>query len=1104
MNFTPLRLAAIAAFLSTATAAEPIKHGTGDAPAAATPEAANAMKSFKYDGGLKVDLFAAEPLLANPVCFSIDEKGRWYVSESYRQEKGIEDNRGHMDWLATDIASRTTDDRLALMHKFYPDPKKFAEKFTQFEERIVRLEDTNGDGVADKQTIYADGFRDPLDGTGAGILARGNDVWWTCIPNLWHFRDADGDGKAELKEKLLSGFGVKFAFRGHDMHGLRFGPDGRLYFSIGDRAIHVQTKEGTTVAEPDTGSIMRCNADGTNFEVFATGVRNPQELAFDELGNLFTGDNNSDAGDKARFLQLVEGGDYGWRMAFQYLPDRGPWNREMLWDEVKGPAAKYIVPPVANIGNGPSGLTFNPGTGLGERHHGRFFLSDFRGGASASVVHQIALEPKGAFFKVKELHDFVKGVLTTDVEFGNDGSLYVLDWVESWGGVGKGRMYKFTDPSANTALQAETQKLIGEGMSQRGDGELAGLLGHADQRVRQAAQFALAVKGDAAAPVFMRVAGDVKAPPLARIHAIWGLGQVAEKKADALQPLLALLADGDAEVRAQAAHVLSDRKFATTADKLVAMLKDASARPRFFAAIGLGRLAFKPAVEPLFQMLAENNDADPVLRHGAVMGLKSCASAEQLVAKAHDGSVAVRVGALVALRRQQSPEVAVFLKDADESVVLEAARAIHDVPIEAAMPALAALTTEKRIKNPRILERVVNANYRIGKADKARALAAYAADGSAPEVARKDALDALAEWGGPNPQDRVLNMWRPIPNRPPTDAVAAVTPILPALLKDAPGGIMEMAAKLAGKLAIGAAGEPLAALVSNDKAPAPARIAALQALATLKDKRLEAAAKSAFAAKDAKLRSEALQALAAQEPGAAVQMIGEAIQRGSVVEKQGALAALSLIQRPESAALLSSLMDQLISKQGPAEIRLDIYEAAKKSGAQEVKDKIAQYKASLPANDPLAPYKISRAGGDAARGLKIFREKQEVQCFRCHKCDGGDSVVGPDLTHIGASKDRNYILESIVFPNKVIAPGFAIVSLTLKDGSAVVGRVLSENGSDIKVETLDAAGKPQQVTVPTANIKERLSAPSPMPENTRDNLTRSELRDVIEYLATRK
>lgn len=1104
MNFRPLALplAGLTLFATSTRAAEPVKHGTDATSSAPAKGALEAIKSFKFDAGLKVDLIASEPLLANPVAFSQDEKGHWFIAESYRQEKGVEDNRGHGDWLSTDIAARTTDDRLAMIHKFFPDAKKFADKFTKEEERIVRLEDTNGDGVMDKSTIFADGFRDPLDGTGAGIIARGNEVWWTCIPNLWRFRDADGDGRAESKEKLLSGFGVKFAFRGHDMHGLRFGPDGKLYFSIGDRGIHVKTREGKEIAEPDTGSIMRCNPDGSEFEVFATGVRNPQELAFDEFGNLFTGDNNSDSGDKARFVQLVEGGDCGWRMTFQYMADRGPWNREMLWDEKLAPNAKYIIPPIANIGNGPSGLTYNPGTALGEKFHGRFYLSDFRGGASASVVHQIGLEPKGAWFKVKERTDFVKGVLTTDCEFGVDGSLYVLDWVESWGGVGKGRIYRFTDPSANTALQAETQKLLGEGFAQRAEADLIKLLSHPDMRVRQGAQFALADKA-AAAPL-AKLAADTKAPQLARIHAVWGIGQIAAKKPDAATPLIALLADGDGEVRAQTARVIGDRKLAAAGDKLIPLLKDSTPRARFYAALALGKIGHKPAVDALFQMLAENNDQDPILRHGGVMGLVKCATPEQLTAKAGDGSVAVRVGALLALRRQQNPAIATFLKDADESVVLEAARAIHDVPIADAMPALAALTASKNLKNPRILERVVNANYRLGKADNAKALAAFAADAAEPEASRRDALDALANWAAPSAQDRVLNLWRPLPDRAAKDAVDAVGGTVVALLQDKSGGIQEVSAKLASKLSLTNSGEALAQLVGNDKASATARIAALRSLRDLKDSHLGAAAKIALSAKDAKLRSEGLQAFAAQDPGAAVKFIGDIVNAGSVIERQGALVALTQIKRPESNAVVASWMDRLIAGKAPAEIQLDILEAARRTGAPELKDRIAKYEASLPKGDDLAPYRVSLSGGDAERGRKIFREKAEVQCLRCHKCEIGDSLVGPELTHIGSQKDRAYLLESIVFPNKKIAQGFAIVSLVLKDGNAVAGRLVSEDATNLKIETLDAQGKPQTTVVPVANVKERISAPSPMPETTRDNLSKTELRDVVEYLATRK
>jgi quinoprotein glucose dehydrogenase len=1099
-----LRLGVVCAtILAPVVLAVPAEQAPPAPGGAGAADAKNAIPSFHHDPGLKIELFAAEPLLKNPVAFSPDEKGRWYIAETYRQEKGIEDNRAHANWLNDDIAARTVEDRLAMINKFYRDPKKFAEKFTSEQERVVRIEDTNGDGVADKQTIFADGFREPLDGTGAGVIARGADVWYTCIPHLWHFRDADGDGVAEAKEKLLSGFGVKYAFRGHDMHGLRFGPDGKLYFSIGDRGINVRAKEGRQFVEPDTGSVMRCNPDGTGFEVFATGLRNPQELAFDEYGNLFTADNNSDAGDQARFMQIVEGGDCGWRMTYQYLPDRGPWNREKLWDAKEAPRAKYLIPPIANVSSGPSGLTYNPGTGLSDKYRGHFFLSDFRGGAAASVVHEIALKAAGASFELSA-RDFLKGVLTTDVEFGPDGALYVLDWVESWGGVNKGRIYKVTDPGANTGLQAETQKLIGEGMSKRPVLELVQLLSHSDMRVRMSAQFALAEQGTAVAGSVSAVAGDRKANQLARLHAIWAIGQIATKDPKTIEAVAPLLADPDAEVRAQSAKVLGSRRFAAAGDQLVALLKDPDARVRYFAAQSLGKIAHKSAVDALFAALAENNDRDPILRHGCVMGLRGCASTEQLVARAADPSPAVRIGAVLALRRLHSVQITPFLKDADEGVRLEAARAIHDAPIDEALPALAAVLADKAQKNPHLLSRAINAHYRVGTAEDARALAAFAGEKTAPEAARREALEALADWGQPDPKDRVLNLWRPLPNRPATDAANAVKPIVAAILKEPPASVQEAAAKLTGKLGIHEAGEQLFHLAADAKASNAARVAAIQALVALKDPHLLQAAQAAARAKSARVRNEGLQALANTDPTAAVKAIGDILNNGELLEKQGAFFALGRIQTADAYALLATWMDRLVAGQIPPEIQLDLYESASRADRPELKERLAKYEATFPKDDPLAPYRMALAGGNAERGRRLFREKAEVQCLRCHKCEIGDSVVGPDLTKIGAQKDRAYLLESIVFPNRKIAEGFQTVTLMLKDNNAVVGRFMGEEGGQVKLESLDVQGKPQPVRVPVANIAERLNAPSPMPENLRDFLSKRELRDLVEYLATRK
>jgi quinoprotein glucose dehydrogenase len=1124
--------------------ANAVSHGSADGE--------NAIKTFTFDGGLKCDLWAAEPLLANPVSFTEDEKGRWYVAETFRQERGVEDIRGHGTWLNDDIASTSINDRLWLMRKrvfltmakrllvvfavavgvfgatFFLLPKRkrklllipallagvaviafwqhtFALKFETSEDRICRLADTSGSGRANESVVFADGFKNALDGTGAGLIARNKSLWFACIPHLWQLQDTNDDGRAELKEKLLTGFGIRFAYRGHDMHGLRFGPDGKLYFSIGDRAMNVTSKEGQHVSETQTGSVMRCDPDGTHFEIFATGLRNPQELAFDAHGNLWTCDNDSDAGDASRFLYLAEGSDAGWRGAFQYLPDRGPWMREKPWDEKAGPQIRYILPCVLNVSNGPSGLSYNPGTGLSERYRNKFFLSDFRGGATASVVHEIGVEPVGAFFRGQH-RDFIKGVLTTDVEFGNDGSLYVLDWVESWAGSGKGRIYKFTDPEADRNLQIETQRLIQEGMKDRPGSELARLLGHADCRVRQAAQFELAEKGQASVRILAEVAGDSAQPnPLARLHAIWGLGQLAVKDLNAVNALPALLADANAEVRAQAAKVLGDCRFTGVGDRLVPLLQHEEKRVRYFAALTLGKTRYTAAVDALCAMLAENDDQDPIVRHGGIMGLVGCGTAEGIASKSNDPSAAVRGAAVVALRRLESPRAQLFLNDSDESVVLEAARAIYDVPIPAALPALAALTEKASVTNPHTLRRALSAHYRLGSATNAQALVAFATRDTAAEALRREAIECLAAWAHPNKTDRVLNQWRPLPNRGNADAVTAVRAAIPGLLLKAPSGLQEAVIKLVASLNIREAGETLQNLAMHSGTAPAVRVEAIKALVSLKDNaRVTKAAESAVTDADSEVRNQGLQALAKVDPAAAMRLAEKVINGHSVREKQGALLALAEIKNKDSSMLIGDLLDRLTAQTLPAEIQLDVIEAAKRQGSRELKDKVARYEAQLSATDDLAPWRVALTGGDAERGRLIFREKIEAGCIRCHRCEIGESQVGPDLTRIGATKDRAYLLESIVHPDKRIAEGYEAVILTLTDDTVIGGIVVGEDADSLRIRALGTQNQNDVTTVPRTRIKMRQRTPSAMPASLISFLSKSEIRDLVEYLATRQ
>ena len=277
-------------------------------------EAGAALDLLEIPAGYLKRLVAAEPLVRDPVAFGIDEHGRAYICESARQEDGVEDNRSSAFWLLDDLGLETVDDRLAMYEKHKDRRQGGMDYYSAHDDRLARLIDTDGDGILDSRNLFTAGYTAPLDGTLAGVLVEDGKAWITNIPHLWLATDADDDGVAEQHVSLQRGFGIRIALRGHDMHGLVRGPDGRIYWSIGDRGYHLTTADGRLLADPGSGAVFRCEPDGSDLEVVHVGLRNPQELAFNDQGALFSGDNNSDAGDRARLVQIVWGGETGWRM----------------------------------------------------------------------------------------------------------------------------------------------------------------------------------------------------------------------------------------------------------------------------------------------------------------------------------------------------------------------------------------------------------------------------------------------------------------------------------------------------------------------------------------------------------------------------------------------------------------------------------------------------------------------------------------------------------------------------------------------------------------------------------------------------------------------
>ena len=182
------------------------------------------MKQFKAPAGFKVDLWAAEPQVKDPVALCIDEHGRIYVAETYRLvDAGVFDIRHHMNLYTEDLACRTVEDRAAMILRHYEGKLN---EFTNASEIVRLLEDKGGVGHADTSTVFADGFNRLTDGVGAGVLARKGNVYFTDIPSLWMLRDTNHDGVADVRQELSYGYGVHFGYSGHDLHGLRIGTDG--------------------------------------------------------------------------------------------------------------------------------------------------------------------------------------------------------------------------------------------------------------------------------------------------------------------------------------------------------------------------------------------------------------------------------------------------------------------------------------------------------------------------------------------------------------------------------------------------------------------------------------------------------------------------------------------------------------------------------------------------------------------------------------------------------------------------------------------------------------------------------------------------------------
>lgn len=1044
-------------------------------------------ETFPAANGLERSLVAEQPLLKNPVSISMDVDGTIFVTETARRKEADLDIREFVKfgWVPRDVALTSVAEKRAFFEEQLDGKNAFkgtslkdqnkdgkidVKDLTAISEKIIRVTDKDGDGVYDTSNVFAEGFNTEVTGIAAGTLAWRGDVYAAIAPDVWKLRDTDGDGKADKRESIAHGFGVHIAYAGHDMHGLIPGPDGRLYWSIGDEGVNVTDKDGKKHFAPHEGAVLRCYPDGSGFEIFARGLRNPQEIAFDRYGNLFSVDNDADfKGERERFLHITEGSDTGWRNYYQYRGSAyNPWMAESIWEPSGLHQPAYITPTNGNFSDGPAGFAYNPGTALNAKYEDAFFVTEFPKGNLLSFT----VKPKGASFVIAQSHTVLSGPMNVGINFGPDGALYSADWAGGYPLNEKGAIWKLDDPKEATSdLRKKVATMLKAGTQNISTTDLVNRLSHPDMRIRLDAQWALAEKK--AIAELHEVITSEKSAQLARIHAVWALSQEGRFFEKAFH---SLATSEDPELRAQAAkHAGETMKGPNPI--LTKMLADESPRVRFHAATAMGKTGDHTAIDEAITMLAGNNNKDAYLRHAGVLAL-TASPAEAIAAKTltHE-SPAVRLAAAVALRRLSSPLVAKLLTDPDPQVVAEAARTIFDdPPITAAYPALAELIRKNPKATVPAARRSIAANRYLTDAESAARLADFAADDSVETSLRIAALEALASWtetSEPNPVDGRHDPLKPADR---ALAQAAYQTHAAVLWKHRDKAISKAAAAVSKSLGITSDPEAMEKDILNPKADLATRLQGFESLGASREK----ADMAAFAKilpqllndKSAPLRTRAAALLAEDDPAAVIAYAEAALSKSNdIPEKQEAVRILGKLK--------PAALEKILMKPAPY-LLIELSEALPEK------------------NIKLDPLVASLSGGNPELGEIVFNEHLAAQCVACHRVEKEGSEVGPPLTEVG-KKGRGYILESLLNPQAKITPGYGIVSLINKDGSVVSGALIERGENHIILKAPD--GKVQHHSLgQMANLKPPISTMPPMGEI----LTPRQLRDLVGYLSELK
>jgi putative membrane-bound dehydrogenase-like protein len=986
---------------------------TSSAWAQKSPE--EQLSLMQVPDGFEVQLFAHEPMVRNPSAIDVDTQGRVWVAE--------------IQWYRRNAKDPPAD-------------------------TIKVLEDTDGDGKADKVTTFAEGVFSPMS-----VCVAGDKVYVATSPDMWVYEDKDGDLKADgPPTKLLTGFGGRN--HDHSAHSVVFGPDHKWYMAHGDAGFKVTGTDGSKI-ESRWGAMIRGEADGSQLERLAHNFRNPYELAVSSFGDIYCSDNDNDGNRSCRVCWILEGGDYGWFGGPPFVLNQ--------LDARLGPDVPYRegfhfrayipgnVPGTIVTGFGsPCGMAFYEGNAFGPSYKNAPWHAE----AGPREVRIYRHEPLG-YGKRGETENVVTAPQDNhfrpdDVCAAPDGSLYISDWYDrgvgghAYDGPTTGRIFRLVPKD-------KTLKRIGEpGPYKTVDAAIVAL-GNPNLATQFLAREKLLAAGQEAVPALKKLksADD----PNFWARALWVLDRIGGA---ARQVVVDELKTENDRYRALAVRILRQHGDAY-ADSILAMADDTSAEVRREVLILAGQLPSEKALAAVIGLAARYDGTDRYELEAINIAANGPAPG---MAEGNQNAGTKRAALYDALAKQEAFHVSniallQLLKPEAAAEVLIGALNKPNLSADDAGKLMAAIS-------------------RLEDASAGKALARFVGNKSASLAMRAEALATLV--------GQLELSWSSLKNDPALREAFSAALAEPSLQTQALDLIVEQKLNnLAG----------LASQVAKSDAAAAARVKAMSVLSTLQPDGASETLRGLLSDSAEPVRSAALDGLIALRD---VRTIREAFGAAGTNPEVKARIVERLMNDSSGALIVLRLVDE---DRLQGDLRGQAVSLAIKHPDTSVRTLFDRFipesmrPRSLGAE--IKPDAVLSLTGNADRGHAIFFRSSVAQCGNCHVVGKEGKNVGPDLSQIGRKYDAATMLQHLLEPSKAVGVDYQGYVLETEDGKVHAGFLLSPPDGDLVMRNIQG----EVIRIAKADVYELMKQEkSLMPELLLKDMTAQDAADLLSYLVS--